>query len=129
MIKIKPNIKNTPKNILPTPIQSDRQLAVKIHRFVHGCSFTVLNEIFGISKSLPVDIFDHDTREFVTNLYNGFVKLPTTENEWVKETIEFIENYEFSCIGSWDWFHMFTAVKLKNYYNFKNRYSNSNMRL
>ena len=47
----------------------------------------------------------------MTHLYNEFVKLPTTEDEWVKEIIGFIENYEFSCIAAWDGFHVFTTTK------------------
>ena len=41
----------------------------------------------------------------------------------------FIENYEFPCVGASDGFHVYVSSKLKNFYNFKHRYSLSNMAL
>ena len=127
--RIQPFIEKTPTNLVPTPIEADRQLALTIYRLAHGCSFPVLSDIFGVSKSLAVDVFNHVVRELMTHLYGEFIKLPITDDEWVQEIKGFIENYEFPCIGAWDGFHVFTATKLKNYYNFKNRYSISNMGL
>ena len=55
--------------------------------------------------------------------------MPSTEQEQINEIKGFIENYEFPCIGAWDGFHVYVCSKLKNHYNFKHRYSVSNMRL
>ena len=63
------------------------------------------------------------------HMYSDFVRLPCNENEWANELRGFIENYEFPCIGAWDGFHVYISSKLKNFYNFKHRYSISNMAL
>ena len=63
------------------------------------------------------------------NLFDEYVKMPSTEQELINEIKGFIENYEFLCIGAWDNFHVYVCSKLKNHYNFKHRYSTSNMGL
>ena len=55
--------------------------------------------------------------------------MPSTEQEWINEIKGFIKNYEFSYIGAWGGFHVYECSKIKNHYNFKNRYSISNMEL
>ena len=62
-------------------------------------------------------------------LYSRFVKLPATDEEWIAEATGFIENYAFPCVAAWDGFHVYLQTKLKNHYNFKNRYSITNMGL
>ena len=105
--------------------ESDRQSALTM-----TCPWLFFfRDIFRISKSLTSNILNHVTRELVTRLFNEFVKLPTTEDEWVKEIIGFIENDEFPRTGTLDEFHVFTETKLKNFYIFKNSYSNSNTEL
>ena len=100
-----------------------------IYRLAHGVSFLVVGDLFGISKSLAIKTFNHVVRELVIHLYNGYIKLPTSEEELVNELKGFIENYEFPCIGAWDGFHVYISSKLKNFCNFKHRYSISNMAL
>ena len=105
--------------------ESDRQSALTM-----TCPWLFFfRDIFRISKSLTSNILTHFTREFVTRLFNGFVKLQTTEDEWVKEIIGFIENDKFPRTGTLDEFHVFAETKLKNFYVFKNSYSNSNTEL
>ena len=67
--------------------------------------------------------------ELVVNLFDEYVKMPSTKQEWINEIKGFIENYEFPCIGAWDGFHVYVYSKLKNNDNFKYRYSISNMGL
>ena len=56
--------------------------------------------------------------------------MPSTEQKWLtRKLMNSIKNYEFSCIGAWDGFHVYVCSKLKNRYNFKHRYSISNMGL
>ena len=61
------------------------------------------------------------------NLFDEFVKMPSTEQGWINEIKGFIENYEFPCIGAWDSFHVYVCSKLKSHYNLKHRYSVSNL--
>ena len=126
---IEPYITKTPTNIVPDPIEPEKQLALTIYRLAHGVSFLVVGDLFGISKSLAIKTFNHVVRELVIHLYNGYIKLPTREGGLVTKLKGFIENYEFPCIGAWDGFHVYISSKLKNFYNFQHRYSISNMAL
>ena len=65
----------------------------------------------------------------VTRLFNKFIKLPTTEEEWMEECKAFIENYEFPCVDAWDGFHVHVKTHLKNHFSFKNKYTVSCMGL
>ena len=47
------------------------------------------------------------------NIYNEYIKLPTSNVEWKDELKIFIENYEFPCIETWDGFHVYISSKLK----------------
>ena len=126
---IKPFIEKTPTNLVPNPIEADRQLALTIYRLAHGCDFAVISDLFGVSKSLAIKTLNHVVRELVVHMYKDYVKMPQDESEWISELKGFIENYEFPCIGAWDGFHVYIRSKLKIFYNFKHRYSVSNMGL
>ena len=126
---MQPFIQKTPTHLVPEPIEPEKQLALTIYRLAHGCSFIVISNLFGISKSLAVKTFNETVRQMVMHMYSDFVRLPCNENEWANELRGFIENYEFPCIGAWDGFHVYISSKLKNFYNFKHRYSISNMAL
>ena len=65
----------------------------------------------------------------VLTLYDEFVCLPRTEEDWANECKGFIENYEFPCVGAWDGFHVNVACHLKNYFSFKNKYTVTSMGL
>ena len=77
-----------------------------------GCTFTFIDNVFGISESLATQTFNHVVRELVVNLFEEYVKLPSTEQEWINKIKGFIENYEFPCIGAWDGFHVHISSKL-----------------
>ena len=111
---IQPFIIKVPTNLVPIPIDSEEQLALTLYRLAHGCSFIVISNLFGISKSLGVQTFITVVRELVMNMYNDYIKLPTSDEEWNDEVKGFIENYEFTCIGAWDGFHVYISCKLKN---------------
>ena len=51
------------------------------------------------------------------NLFDKYVKMPSTEQEWINEIKGFIGNYEFPCIGAWDGFNVYVCSKLTNDYN------------
>ena len=65
----------------------------------------------------------------VVSLYDRYVRLPTTDEEWQNEIRGFLENYEFPCVGAWDGFHVYINSQLKNYFSFKKRYSMTNLGL
>ena len=115
--------------MVPNPIEDHRQLALTLYRMAHGCSFTVLKYLFGVSQSLATATFNKVIRVLVYCLYNEFVGLPSSEDEWVNECKSFIENYEFPCVGAWDGFHVHVASHLKNYFSFKNKYTFTSMGL
>ena len=122
-------ITKTPTNFVPDPIEDHRQLALTLYRLGHGCSFRVLADVFGVSISLATKTFNKVIREIIRNLYDDYIYLPRTTEEWIEECKGFIENYEFPCVGAWDGFHVEVCSRLKNYYSFKNRYTVTNMGL
>ena len=65
----------------------------------------------------------------VVSLYDRCVRLPTTDEEWQNEICDFLENYEFPCVGAWDSFYVYVNSQLKNYSSFKKRYSMKNLGL
>ena len=113
--------------MVPNPIEDHRQLALTLYRMTHGCSFTVLKDVFGVS--LATATFNKVIRVLVYCFYNEFVGRPSSEDEWVNECKSFIENYEFPCVGEGDGFHVHVASHLKNYFSFKNNYTVTSMGL
>ena len=118
-----------PTNMVPFPIEPHRQLAINLYRCAHGCTFSIVADLFRVSMSLAEQVFASVLRQLIRNLFEEFIKMPNTEKEWRQEAIGFIENYGFPCIGAWDWFHVCVSTKLKNFYSFKKRYTISNMGL
>ena len=59
----------------------------------------------------------------VVTMYDDYVKFPSSSDEWKRQTREFIENYEFTCLGAWDGFQVYVSSKIKSYFNFKKRYT------
>ena len=95
----------------------------------HGASLTTLSQLLGVSMSLASVTFNKVCCVLVATLYNRYVKLPRTDEEWEAELKGFLENYEFPCVGAWDGFHVYVSSKLKSYFSFKKRYSMSNLGL
>ena len=61
-------------------------------------------------------------------MYDAFVVSPKNQAEWETELKNFIENYEFPCVGAWNGFHnIYVCSKLKSYFSFKKRYTVSNV--
>ena len=48
---------------------------------------------------------------FVATLYDRFAYLPPTNRKSEAEVREFLENYEFSCVGAWEGFHIYISSK------------------
>ena len=72
----------TPTNLKPNPTSPDQQLALTIYRLATGCSYSTLSHLFDVSVSAPSKFFNKISRLMVAYLYNRYVRLPTTDEEW-----------------------------------------------
>ena len=113
----------------PIPTTPACQLALTLYRLADGCTFTVLENQFGESISNCANPFNHVCRVHVSSLYDRYVRVPETDEEWEHEVRGFVENYEFPCVGAWDGFHVYISSKLKNFFSFKKRYTMTKMGL
>ena len=118
-----------PTRMVPNAIENHRRLTLTIYRMTHSCSLKVLKDLFGVSQSLATVIFNKVIRVMVITLYKEFAHLSASEDEWRNECKNFLENYEFPCIGAWDGFHVQAATSLKNYCSIKNKYTITSMGL
>ena len=109
---ISPLITKT-QNFQPNLIEARRQLTLTLCRLGHGCSYQVIENVFGVSKALASETFNFVIRIMVVALYNRYVALPKLIEEWKEESKGFIENYSFPCIGACDGFHVHVAILLK----------------
>ena len=50
--KLEASIVKTPTNLLPEPMEPNRQVGLTIYELAHGCTFMVIGNVFGISESL-----------------------------------------------------------------------------
>ena len=126
---VEPYLTKEETNLNQHPISVNRQLGLTLYRLGHWASFTTLSQLFGVSISLASVTFNKVCRVLAATLYNRYVKLPQTDEEWKAELKGFLENYEFPCMGAWDGFHVCISSKLKSYFTFKKRYSMPNLRL
>ena len=129
LCRIEQGIIKEPTVMAPNPIELHRQLASTIYRTAHGCSFQVLKYIFGVSQLLSTQIFNKVIRVLISSFYDEFIKLPNNEEEWVQESIPFIENYKFPCVGAWDGFHVNITTHVNNHYSFNDKYTVTSMGL
>ena len=79
-----------------------------------------MGDLFGVSESLADKMFNHVVRLLVAGLYDVYVKLPLTEEEWELELCGFIEKREFPCVGAWDVFHVYALPSQNNFTGSKN---------
>ena len=85
--------------------------------------------MFGVSISLAGQTFNKVFRVLVAQMYDIFVLLPQNQAEWETEFKNFLENYEFPCVGAWEGFHACVCSKLKSYFIFIKRWTVSNLAL
>ena len=89
-----------PTNMVPFPIEPHRQLGITLYRCAHGCTFSTVVDLFGVSMSLAEQVFASVSRELIRNLFTEFVKMPNTEEEWRQEAhIFFISNCKNKHLG------------------------------
>ena len=106
---IREDIKKQPTNLKPFPTTTEQQLSLTLYRLAHGCSFSTVAGLLGVSVSLAGETFIKVTHVLDAQMYDTFVVLPKNHAEWETKLKNFIENYEFSCVGSWDGFHIYAC--------------------
>ena len=89
---------------------------------MHGVTYTVLADVFGISKESECVFLNKVIRLTVAFFYDEYVKLPETDEEWEVEVCGFIENYGFPAVGAWNGFHIHVIPQLKANFSFKKVY-------
>ena len=106
-------------------------MALTLYRLAYGCSFPTVGALFGVSESLASITFNKVVRVLVITMYDDYVKLPSSTGKWEAQLrgSQFIENYEFPCVGAWDGFHVYVSSKIKSYFSFKKRYTMSSLGL
>ena len=124
--EIKDKITKTATHFKPNPTPPETQLAICLYRLAHGSTYNT-GDLFGVAAPTASIIFNKVCKVLVCTLYDEYVYLPRNTNEWKKELESFLEDWESSCVGAWDGFHVYTSTKLKNYFSFKKRYSISSL--
>ena len=59
----------------------------------------------------------------VVTMYDNYVKLPSSSDEWETQFSGFIENYEVLYVVPWDGLYVYVSSKIKSYFSFKKRYT------
>ena len=116
-------------NLNPSPTSPDRQLALALYMLAHGCTYSVLEDLFAVSIESGCVFFNKVCRLLVAHFYDDYVKLPETDEEWEAELRGFIENYGFPCVGAWDGSHVHVSCQLISNYSFKKKYTVNNLAL
>ena len=76
---IREDIKKQPTNLKPFPTTPEQQLGLTLYRLAHGCSFSTVTDLFGVSISLAGQTFYKVTRALVARMYDTFVILPKNQ--------------------------------------------------
>ena len=71
----------TPTNVVPEATSPERQLAASLYRLAPGVTYTVFEDVFGISKDSGCVFFNKVIRLIVTYFYNEYVKLHETDGQ------------------------------------------------
>ena len=116
-----------PTRMNPEPVTPEKQLAICLYRLAHGLSYSTVGDLFVVVESTAAVIFNNVCRVLVTTLCDRYVHLPKSADAWKQDLKNFLEDWEFPCVGAWDSFHVYVNTKLKNFYSFKKRYSVSSM--
>ena len=87
----------TPTNFVLEPTSPDRQLAASLYRLAHGVTYTVLEDVLGVSKESGCIFFNKVIRLIVAYFYDECVKFPGLDEQWEVEVRGFIENYGLPC--------------------------------
>ena len=108
-------------NLKPNPTPPHWQLSLAHYELATGFSCNTLAAQFDLSVPSINEFFNKICRILVGTLYDQYVHLPETEDEWGAKVKGFLENYKFSCVGTRVEFHVYINSYLKNQFNFKKR--------
>ena len=61
-------------NLNRDPIEPHRQLGLTLYRLGHGCSYTVIEDLFGISMTLAANTFTKVIRVLIHEMYDEYVR-------------------------------------------------------
>ena len=111
----------TPTNFVLEPTSPDRQLAAPFYRLAHWLTYTILEDVFGISEELGCVFFNKVICLIVAYFYDKYMKLPETDEQWEVGVRGFIENYGFPAVDAWDGFHIHVNSQLKANFSFKKK--------
>ena len=125
--EISDQIIKQPTRMKPHPTSPATQLAICLYRLAHGVTYLTVGDLFGVAAPTAFCIFMDVCKVLVNTLYDRFIYMPRTTEEWTQELKGFLENWEFPCVGAWDGFHVYVSTTLKNFYSYKKRYSVTNM--
>ena len=98
LAEIENDITKQPTPMEPNPTPPATQLAICLYRLAHGCKFLTVGDLFGIAAPTAHCIFLDVCKAIVKNLYDRFVFLPRTSEEWSQELQGFLENWEFPAL-------------------------------
>ena len=70
--RISPQLRKTPTNLNQDPIEPHRQLGLTLYRMGHGCSYTVIEDLFGTSVTLAANTFTKVIRVLIHNMYDEY---------------------------------------------------------
>ena len=79
--RINANIYKTPTNLESNPLKTHRQLAMTLYGLGHGCPFPVICDLFWVSIGSAVAKFNKILREMISQLFNEYICMPTSEEE------------------------------------------------
>ena len=81
LVKTRDQKELTPTNLNTFPTSPNRQLPLTIYRLATGCFYATLSDVFGVSLSFASIFLNKIYKVIVANLYDTYVKLPTTDIE------------------------------------------------
>ena len=70
-----------------------------LYRLGHGCNYHVIKAVFGVSKALASETISFVIQFMVVALYDWYVALPKTIEEWKEELKGIMENNSFPYIA------------------------------
>ena len=66
------SIVKMPTNAAPNPIEPHQQIALTLYRLGHSCSFPVISDLFGVSRSLAIATLNLVCRHMVKQTYDQY---------------------------------------------------------
>ena len=88
----------------PEPTPPSAQLVICLYRLAHSCTFMTTGNLFGVVEFTVHVIFIEVCKAILLKIYHEFVYLLRNIEKWRKEQQNFLENWEFSCVGACDGF-------------------------